>query len=160
MPFTNCERDFSPIEIEKFFHPDMLSQVYLDKISYFWQNDTIRTQSDPIAHFRHSYGYLKGLELIGNRKSIRVFVFQTKIDAINSAEKYQLSISRITSKGYENKYIKEKWWYVVNNPLHAIHINKYNTIIQIIYHGNTTNSFIFQIAYDVLKRIELFSTML
>ena len=185
MPFTNCERDFSPIEIEKFFHPDMLSQLYLDKISNFWKNDSIKSFLHPShGNFSREPGFLDGYHYrsIGG-KLLQVDVFKSQGIAIEAMEALKNDVAALIFSGdsygefYETlrdlywskdtqKRIEDKWWwsiYGLGYAQRSIFINKWNTIIRA---GNlkddlseSTRILMEDTAIEIARRVDVLSEL-
>ena len=152
----NCSKNpISPKE--KFFNPKDLDNLSLENISNFWQGDSFEVWIDPIAHFTEYEGYLKGIELRSDKKSIAVFVFNAKKTAIEAMEEFRFLISAMTYDGEKHELIKEKWWYIKGNPYYAIFINKWNTIIEIIHNYPSNENIIVSTALEVTERIDVMS---
>ena len=88
---------------EKVFNPKDLDDLSLESIGNFWQGDSFEVSIDPIAHFTEYEGYLKGIELRSDKKSIGVFVFNAKKTAIEAMEEFWFLISAMTHEGEKHE---------------------------------------------------------
>lgn len=168
IPFSNCERDFSPLEPhEKFFHPKNLSKLSMDHLENFWTSDTIRISDYVSGDYEEYPGYLSGIRYSvkkGNVLSVSVFkTQQIAIEAMNNhikvvsallfpgdsygdwdEETYEWFRDQFWSKDTQ-KRIKDKWWWGVYIGMGVqqryISINKWNTIIHAgNYHDDFSDS--------------------
>lgn len=150
---TNCENKKLDINNnEKYFEKNRLSELSLDNISGFWENDTL---SHFVNDFNNYVGYLDGIGLKDNEKGISVAVFESKEKAINCMESKINSVACIIEKG-NSVEIEGIWWFSDCIPK-AVFKNQWNTIIEVYYYHKDFEDIkpvLFNTANEISKRVD------
>lgn len=153
-----CNCDENDSDKEKYFNPSNLSQLSLNNLASFWDNDTIKNIS---AYFDFSADYLDGVNLSSNKKGIAVNVFSTKEKAVEAMEERINLLSSIISEGGSNGTFEDKWWYSKGINCY-IFLNKYNTIIEVQYDKYQTYAenepTIIETVLEISKRVDSLSS--
>ena len=155
-----CDEDES--HQKKIFNPANLSQLYLQDVGSFWDDDSIKYISDYMgAFFEDHSGFIDGVDYRGDKNIIAVSVFKSQADAIEAMELRRNNVAAIIDEGGKHELIKGKWWFA-RNPYNAVFVNQLNTIIQVAYYYpayNELNSILIETAVEIAKRIDALSTI-
>ena len=187
LPFTNCEKDFSPVKFEKFFVPDKLSQLSLNHVGNFWANDSIKRVSDYVtANFDLNPGHLASIRYSSKKGNVlEVSVFKNQEISIEAMEERARDVAALIFPGYSygdwdkeiyeefrdrywskdtQKRIRDKWWwgvYIFGVQQRYIFINKWNTIIGAVNYqddfSDSSRLHIENAAIEIARRVDALS---
>ena len=148
----SCENNTKPNQEEKHFDPKELSNLSLDSINGFWDNDSISSFSN---YFDKCSEYIGGIGLKDNGKSIGLAVFETKEKAIISMEGRINSVPSVIIPGEPNELFTGKWWYS-DGMRSYVFANQWNTIIEIslISEYDSVKSLLIETVAEISDRID------
>ena len=150
-----CKRNPTAL-VEPYFDPNDLDKLELETLENFWQGDTAEIWINPIPYIREYEGFLKGMEHRCDLKKIGIFVFRTQATAGNLMGDWNSFSNSILIEGDTQDVIEEKWWYIMGDPISAILVNKFNTIVMINHYDMNIND-LMNTAIEIMDRIDRLS---
>jgi hypothetical protein len=157
--FTNCERD----ESIKYFPPEKISELSLNNIESFWENDTINNISDYVTeNFNADSCHLVSLRYSSKaHKVIAVSVFKSRESAVNAMEKRRRNVACLFENGTSDE-IEGTWWFANCLPP-GVFVNKLNTIIEVSYYNKEieeVKNIVYPTANEIAERIDELSIIM
>jgi hypothetical protein len=159
LSFINCDKN--PLSHkEKFFEPQKLPLLSLEKVNNFWQDDSIKHTSNYIdGSFNNHSNFLVGISYRGDIKGVGISVFKSQTDAIEAMKLRRNNVAAIIEPGNSSEIFKGKWWYTDNIP-NAVFVNQWNTITEVsYYHLNyeEVRTSLMETAIEIARRIDSLS---
>ncbi|MBN2091210.1 hypothetical protein JW964_16480 [candidate division KSB1 bacterium] len=159
LSFIKCEKD-PTAHHEKFFDPQKLPQLSLEKVNHFWQDDSIKNISNFIdATFNEHSKFLDCVRYSGKKNVIGVSIFQSQTDAIDAMELRRNNVAAMITVGGKNELISGKWW-LTQSPSNSIFLNQWNIIIEVAYYYPSYEEIpgiLIGTAAEIAKRIDSLS---
>jgi hypothetical protein len=153
--FCSCEK-----ESNWYFDAANLSRLNLLDVEQFWQDDEqVDTSFSKAMLLGYSQGYIKGIALLGEAKSIKVSVFESKQLAVNAMESQIATVACIITEGTTDQ-IDSKWWYTECIP-NIVFTNRWNTLIAVSYGAGNfeeVEDILFSISNEIINRVDNLST--
>ena len=153
--FCSCEK-----ESEMYFDSENLSRLNLLEVEQFWLDDEqVDTSYSKASLLGYSQGYIEGIALLGEAKSIKVSVFESKQLAVNAMESQIATVACIIYEGTTGQ-INSKWWYTECIP-NYVFTNRWNTLIAVSYGAGNFEEIeyiLFSISNELISRVDKLST--
>jgi len=152
----SCQKNSNQYQEEKYFDPKDISNLLLDNIDTFWDNDSLRSFTN---YFKNYSGYTGGIELQDDGKTIAVAVFESQEIAINCMEGRIINVAIVITPGYPNEILKGKWWYAASIGS-CVFANQWNTIIEVSISNSDfeeVKTILIETAAEISERIDLLS---
>lgn len=135
-----CNNSTSVEEVEKYFNPNDLEKLEIEKYEEFWEshlnNDTIFVK---VNNFNFDERILEAIEYNCDSKRIEVIVYSSKEAAMSIMDEIINSVPCVIIEG-DSKLMEEKtWWYSACIP-NMIIINQWNTITRVSEYHNDFES--------------------
>ena len=144
---------------EKFFNPENLTSLNLANIDIFWDDnskiDTIFSGGGGELFNQH-YGFLGGINVFQAKKNVWISVFKNRDATIDAMESRIDNVASIIEEGTSDK-ITCTWWYSYDGWNSAIFVNKWNTIIEVLYseaNNEVIENMLIDTANELAKRVD------
>ena len=145
----SCEKEKE--KTDAFFNPENLESLELANIDGFWEDissiDTSYGGAGGVIFDRFP-GFLQGIGLNAEKKSIWVTVFSSRDTAVMAMEHRIEVVSSVILEGTSNE-INGTWWYA-KSPGTVVFKNQWNTIIEVM-NSQANNDSIKDIVYRTVN---------
>lgn len=143
---------------EKFFDPKELSELSLENLVGFWENDSLVYFSN---FFDNCPAFIGGTALRSVEKSkiIGVATFESQAKAVECMDGRINTVAILIKPGVTNEIFKGKWWYA-EGPNSCIFVNQWNTIIEVAFIPSDyeiVKTLLIETAGEIANRIDALS---